>query len=203
MLDVDTLGNGSDLAPIGTPSFNGTGGLDFDAADGLTLGTGITTGDFRLELDLVFDNVIGYRKIIDFQSQTTDEGLYIGQSSDLEFYDGFGNSGVTLLSGVSYTLGVQKLAGVTRIDLDGLPQFSFLQAEPTTSNTNTLTFFVDDVTTSGEDLIGTVSAIRILNVTAVPEPNAFALFILIFGAAFAIRRRKVEQSRALEYLSRR
>ena len=157
----DSLANGPDMVPIGEPTLSSTD-LTFGEPDGISLATNITTGDYRIEMDVTFSSFSFYSKIIDFKDRQLDEGFYVGPLSQfLTFYRGLGTGFTQLLPGTTYTIALEKNATSVSAFLDGDLQFTFTGSEPAVASANSLVFFADDFQVSGEGAVGSVDAIRI------------------------------------------
>lgn len=53
------------------------GGYRFPAGAGLAITNALPRAIYTLDLEVGFDEVTGYRKLVDFKSLTTDEGVYV------------------------------------------------------------------------------------------------------------------------------
>jgi hypothetical protein len=71
---VDDLG-GPSLAGLGG-GFT-TGGYQFAVNQGLGLSNAVPVDTYTIDIKFAFDQIGGYRKLLDFKALTTDEGLYV------------------------------------------------------------------------------------------------------------------------------
>ncbi len=191
----DTLGAGVDLVASGG-SVSG-GRYHFSSNQGLRLDLALLdTSNYGIEFKVrIDDNLSGYKKLIDFQSLSSDIGLYT-LGSQVNFYDGGGYHG-TIALGTDFTLGLERKAGTVSIFLNGdlIDSFDDNFYTNAVSSANILNFFVDDfVTSQSESFAGSVDFIRIhqdaSTFSAVPEPSSFLLVgLAVFGAVG--RRRRV------------
>jgi hypothetical protein len=55
----------------------GATGFKFEANKGLQLTDALTVSAYTIDLEFAFDQIAGYRKIVDFKALSTDEGLYV------------------------------------------------------------------------------------------------------------------------------
>lgn len=183
----DALNNSAALSAIGSPTMAG-GTLSFTEPDGLSLTTTLTSGDYRIEFDVILTQLGRYNKLIDFKNGALDEGFYVGPGDNLLFYNSLGAGSTLLQENVLYTVALEKIGDSVRAFLNGVEQFNFTGSGPATAATDTLVLFADDSFTTGEGAVGSVDAIR-LYVTVVPEPSSFALVAVVSGF-LAIRVRK-------------
>lgn len=185
----DTLGNGNDLT-----SFGGTiGGGSYSFADnqGLRLTSALTsTSDYAIEINIQNnDDLIGYKKLIDFQDLTSESGLYLYENT-LDFYPDDTTAGTYLLN-TDLIVGLARSGGTVELFLDGVSVYSFLDVNGEgVSSLNILNFFIDDDNQNslGESFSGSVNFIRIHDdsstfgmeppMTNVPEPGTLTIFAL-------------------------
>ncbi|MEM7246227.1 MAG: LamG-like jellyroll fold domain-containing protein [Acidobacteriota bacterium] len=121
------------------------GGYGFEEAQGLTLDAALTDS-YTISMHFRFDDVTGYRRILDFKGGAADEGLYVF-GPKLHFYD------LELDSAPgSFPPNVFKHVVVTRdpltdrveVYLDGQPAFGFDDLDDLAVFTSGPVFFIDD-----------------------------------------------------------
>jgi Concanavalin A-like lectin/glucanases superfamily len=71
---VDDFG-GPSIDPLGGGF--ATGGYTFAANQGLGLSNAVPVATYTIDIKFAFDQIGGYRKLLDFKALTTDEGLYV------------------------------------------------------------------------------------------------------------------------------
>jgi hypothetical protein len=194
--------NGSLADSKGGPSLVANGGVlgatgyTFGANQGLTLsGLNITGDDYKIEIGFFFNQLSGYRKIIDFSNLASDNGLYT-LGSALNFYPVRTGPGNAFQTGQLASLVLTRSVGDANVigSVNGAQQFIFTD-NSNLALSNVLNFFIDDRRTGGgEAATGFVDYIRISNsaaVTAVPLPAALPLLLAgLAGLGAASRRRK-------------
>jgi hypothetical protein len=179
-------------------------GYTFAANQGLQLATPLTDpGHYTIELNFAFDNISGYRKILDFKSLGPDSGFYF-YYGNLNFYPAITSGQVDTTAGqpvevvLSRDSATQQFTGyvngtqvITFSDTTGLAVLS----SPATG----LYFFIDDAATGQrESSGGVVTKIRIFDTVlqpaevlslaqdtlplSVPEPSTITLLALGLGA---------------------
>ncbi len=194
--------NGSLADSLGGPSLFANGGTvdasgySFGANQGLTLSglNLVSTGAYEIELGFSFNDLNGYRKIIDFSNLASDAGLYtLGDA--LNFYPvTTGPVGVFQPGQLANLVLTRTSAGSVTGSVNGVPQFSFFDSSALAIS-DTLNFFIDDFATSQSEASGGfVDYIRISDsavVSPVPLPAALPLFVAgLAGAGMAAKRRK-------------
>jgi hypothetical protein len=202
---ADSLG-GPSLTSLGGTL--GAGTYTFGAEQGLSLSGALTASqaaNYSVYMDFDFDDLTGYRKILDFKNLASDNGLY-DLSTDLNYYNfSFGPSG-------AFTAGIFAQVVLTRDSVSGLLTgyvngVEQIQFTDTTSDAvfnaanNIINFFEDDAVTGGrESSSGAVSEIRIYDgaltasevtalSTTVPEP--ISLVLTGTGLLLCVVRRKL------------
>lgn len=187
---ADSLG-GPSLTSLGGTV--GAGEYAFGAQQGLSLSGALTAsqiGNYSIYMDFEFNDLSGYKKIVDFKNLASDNGLY-NLSSDLNYYNfSFGADGAfTAGSFAQVVLTRDSASGLVTGYVNGLEQIQFTD---TTSDAvfnaanNVINFFQDDNVTGGrESTSGAVSEIRIYDgaltasqvaaLTAAPEPMSLVL----------------------------
>jgi hypothetical protein len=206
----DTLGGPSLVADGGTQSATG---YSFGANQGLNLSSALSnSGDYSILMDFSFTDLAGFRKILDFQDRTSDNGLY-NLTAALEFFPVAAGSAVfspNVLARVVLT----RDAGTTKVTgyVNGAPQLSFNDSTPLavfSATNNIIRFFEDDnVTGQREASAGLATEIQIYNgaltddqvarlggpgtgPSGVPEPAALTLVGFGLLSLGLVRRIKV------------
>jgi hypothetical protein len=200
--------NGSLNDAQGGPAITANGGvLDangyrFDRNQGLTVSglNLVSDGAYTIELGFSFDNISGYRKIVDFSGLASDVGLY-SLGSSLNFYPVVnGPSGVISAATLINLVISRTSTGTVTGTVNGVQQWVF-QDTNNRALSNTLNFFIDDRATGGrESTSGFVDYVRISDgnaVSAVPLPAALPLFIAgLAGFGVMTRRRRMAKATA-------
>jgi hypothetical protein len=190
----DTLGGPSLVADGGTQSATG---YSFGANQGLNLSSALSnSGDYSILMDFSFSDLTGYRKILDFQDRTSDNGLY-NLNTALDFYPVAGGSPIfspNVLARVVLTrdAGTNAVTGY----FNGAQQLTFNDSSSLAvfgATNNIIRFFEDDFATQNEASAGRASEIQIYNgaltaadvrdlggpgeipTSGVPEPAALTL----------------------------
>ncbi|MBI2396797.1 MAG: hypothetical protein HYV17_03310 [Xanthomonadales bacterium] len=157
-------------SPTTVLSFAEGAGLVLTPTTGL-----IASNTYSVAMLVRFDDVSGYRKILDFRNGTDDDGLY-NYSGELYLYPDFEGTPTPITAGAYHWVvmtrdGAGNIVGyvdaaqqITGSDTNGI---GIIDAA------NTLRFFADDTTTTGEESAGAVSRIRIFDhVLSQPEVAA-------------------------------
>ncbi|MGA9160391.1 MAG: hypothetical protein WB297_05945, partial [Actinomycetota bacterium] len=120
---------------------------------------------YSIEVLFRFDLLAGYRKIIDFKDGSSDDGLYMLDGC-LTFFPKEQDV-LTKIGSDSYVQVVLTRGPADRVVgyVNGVRQFAFNDRAglAKVSGSNTLRFFVDDATTTGEWSSGAVSQIRLFD----------------------------------------
>ena len=199
-----TIPTAPDLVPfvLGSYSSASIGGTpttvyNFGTQQGLSLNTSLISNNYTIAALLQFNDITGYRKIFDFKSLTSDNGLYTN-NGQLNFYsENLG--GPTVGSGAFFEVVLTRDSSNALVTayLDGTPVFSFSDSSSlgVISAANLLNIFQDDATTGGnESSSGSVAGLRIFdNVLTDAEvaaldlrtPSAVPGPLPLFGAAAA------------------
>ncbi len=196
---ADDLG-GPSLTPLGGTL--GSTGYAFGADQGLTVDGVVNEAVYTIDLAFSFDELSGYRRIIDFQNQASDTGLYV-YSGDLNFYNEVTGSGTPFAALEMTRVTVTRDAtGLFVGYVNGVQQVAFIDAAALATfsgPTQMASFFRDDLAVPGEASAGFVDDIRIYGsalsaaevaalptVGSVPEPAAAVL--LLAGLLLVFRR---------------
>jgi hypothetical protein len=170
-----SLGTAPDLVEVeeGSSAFtvDGTTGvtvLRFDGGRGLALAPTtrvIRSSGYSIEVLVRFDLLAGYRKVIDFKNGSADDGLYLLDGCLIFFPNVQG--ALTRIGSDSYVQIVLTRDAADRVVgyVDGVRQFAFDDRGglAKVGGSDSLRFFVDDVTTTQEWSSGAVSQIRLFD----------------------------------------
>ena len=208
-----TIATAPDLVPFafgtyipvsigGTP----TTAYKFGKNEGLSLNTtGLISDNYTIAALFSFDDISGWRKILDYKNLTSDNELYIF-NGQLYFYP-VANGGPIVSPGTFLETVLTRNSTINLVTayFDGTPVFSFTDSTPygVISVANILNIFQDDFITAGsESSSGSVAGIRIFNhvltdaevanlnlITPVPGPLPLFGFAAAFGWSRSLRRR--------------
>ncbi len=170
-----SLGTAPDLVEVesGSTAFtaDGTTGvtvLRFAGGRGLALAPTthvIRSSGYSIEILFRFDLLAGFRKVIDFKNGSTDDGLYVLDGC-LTFFPKEQDA-LTRIGSDSYVQVVLTRDAADRVVgyVDGVRQFAFDDRGglAKVGGSDSLRFFVDDVTTTQEWSSGAVSQIRLFD----------------------------------------
>jgi hypothetical protein len=142
--------------------------LSFAGGRGLALAptTRVIRGPgYSIEILFRLDRIAGFRKVIDFKDDSTDNGVYLLDGC-LIFFPNEQDS-FTKIGPDSYVQIVLTRDAADRVVgyVDGIRQFAFDDRGglAKVARSGTLRFFVDDATTTGEWSSGAVSQIRLFD----------------------------------------
>ncbi len=142
--------------------------LRFAGGRGLALAPttrAIRSSGYSIEILFRFDLLAGYRKVIDFKNGSSDDGLYLLDGC-LNFFPKE-QVALTRIGSDSYVQIVLTRDAADRVVgyVDGVRQFAFNDRGglAKVGGSDSLRFFVDDVTTTGEWSSGAVSQIRLFD----------------------------------------
>lgn len=166
----------------------------------------VNASEYTLDITFSLNNIMGWRKIVDFNNRTDDAGLYLYwdkvsfATTSESWFDGFGSAGAE--SGTRLTL-TRDNTGVVSAYLNGSFQLSF------NDSTNKAVFgssggqtsawlLADDVLFDGrEQPTGTITSVKVFDhaltanqIAAVPEPETMALVAAGLLTAFTLGRRR-------------
>ncbi|MBI5693842.1 MAG: LamG domain-containing protein [Verrucomicrobia bacterium] len=184
-------------------------GYVFAANQGLTLTSPLLNpAHYSLEFSFRFDDVNGYRKLVDFHDRVDDGGFYILNGA-LNFYPVITANTADFTPNTTFHVVLTRdgASGIVNGYVNGQLRFTFNDTGPGatfTSTGNKVTFFADDFATSqGEASGGSVNYIRVYNgaLTAtevgtlfatgapsvVPEPR---VVLLLAGGSLALLARR-------------
>ncbi len=202
--NYDFSGNLSDS--IGGVTLIPNGGMvtsseyQFLANQGLALQSPRALKSYTLAMRFRFSEVSGFRKAVDFENLTSDNGLYVSDAR-LELYGGTGAG-----PDGAFAANVFSVVALTRNDstknvigyVNGIKQWEFTDngevAVPGfTSGVSTFQFIKDDGVTSAEASAGAVDWIKVYDAplsmadiaglsTSVPEPGLVMICGLVSGS---------------------
>jgi len=207
----DALGGPSLVAYGGTL---GASGYTFGANQGLSLSSGINASDYSIVLDFSIANTSGYRKLIDFKSRASDNGLY-NLNTALDFYPQPAGPALALQANTvrRVTLTRDGSTNTTNGYVNGVVQFTFVDGSAVSTFSdpgNIVNFFMDDFATSQREAsAGFADAIRIYDgaltagevappLASVPEPMSL---VLLGSGIVALARRGARCKSALRNYS--
>jgi hypothetical protein len=187
------LGSYSSVSIGGTP----TTVYNFGKQQGLSLdATGLISDNYTIAALFSFDDISGYRKILDFKNLTSDTGLYT-LGGQLNFYNN-AIDGPTVGPGTFFEALLTRDSSTKLVSayFDGTPVFSFTDSADLAviSTDNLLNIFQDDLAVPGENSSGSVAGLRIFDkvltdaeVAALDlrTPSAVPGPLPLFGAAAA------------------
>ncbi|MBV5275091.1 MAG: IPTL-CTERM sorting domain-containing protein [Lamprocystis purpurea] len=150
--------------------------LTFPRGNGLQLAptTGVTTSStYTIVLLARLLDTTNFRRYIDFKNGSSDTGLY-NSSGRLVFYDFAQGAGTPITANSYRQVVITRDVTATVVGyVDGVQQFTFNDSGGGGIITaNTLRFFVDDATVSGEDSAGAVARIRVFDTALTPDQVA-------------------------------
>jgi hypothetical protein len=175
------------------------GGLTFDNTSGL-----IPSNNYSVEMVFQFgQNDNAWRRIIDVQNRTSDNGFYVDPSNNLNVFPVPGAGGVvTSGSFFDVFLTVDPSDNVVGY-LSGVPQFTASTNLMDIDASNLMNFFLDNIAGggTGEWSNGDVALIKIYNTAltgdevaaatafpSVPEPGSWSLFAAGAGLLLVMRK---------------
>ena len=212
---ADTFG-GPSLVAIGSPAAaleGGASGYRFDpAGEGFSLTNALTNpGVYSVELRFLFDVTSGYRKVIDFQNLTQDQGFYNLSGTAVYFTETSGPPNAFTAGQFAHVVITRSATNVFSAYVDGTLDLSFTDASnKAVFAGNVINFLRDDMSQNSEHSSGFVDYVRIYdealtaqqvlarfqagdtNLSQVPEPATVALLaggLLAVGGVAARRRR--------------
>lgn len=194
---ADSLG-GADITNNGGTL--GATGITFGANQGPSLAIFNNTEVFSIIIGFSFNELIGYRKILDFKDRTSDAGLY-NLSDSLNFFPFNATVANQFQVGVLHRLVFTRdAAGNVNTFVDGNNGLSFVDSAGQATIPSVLHFFNDDFAFGPfESSSGFVDYIQVYDAAitnqgvisgVVPEPASWALLIAGFGLVGATMRRR-------------
>ena len=202
--------NGSLADALGGPAITNNGGtlggsgITFSNNQGPSLGGFSNTAVYSIAIEFSFDNLGGYRKIIDFKSRTSDTGLY-AFGSGLNFYPVTTATNQFTAGQATRLVVTRDAAGTFTGNIGDSAVISFLDSSNLATITSDLHFFRDDFATGQfESEAGFVNYIKIYDTAltaeqvaglgggtgSIPEPASWAMMIAGFGLVGAAMRRR-------------
>ncbi len=180
-------------------------GIRFGQGQGPSITGFANLAAYSIEVAFSFDQLFGYRRILDFANKTSDQGLY-NRSGFTSFFPVGTSAQADFATGVVRTLVLTRdMAGSTTAYVGGVPVLNFVDTPGQAIIGSALTFFNDDLVFSGEESPGFVDFIRIYDdpltpeevaelvpPSAIPEPATWAMLcvgFLVIVSAVRNRRR--------------
>jgi hypothetical protein len=161
--------DGATRAVLHFPQFNGVA---------LAPTTGLIRSDvYSVAILFSFDEIDGYRRLLDFKNGVTDDGVY-SYGGDLNFYPITTGSGTPLVAGAYHQVVLTRdAAGTVTGYVDGAQEISFSDSDgdAVVDENNRLRFFQDNTGGSApvrESSAGNVARIRVYNVALTPQEVA-------------------------------
>lgn len=140
--------------------------LAFPTGNGLVLPAATTVvprDTYTIVVYFRFEEVSGYRRIVDLKAATSDTGLY-SYDGVLAFYSGINGEDVAVTPNTWVQVALTRDSGRNVVGYaNGVEQFRFADDEESAviSAADTLRFFRDDNAVSGEQSAGAVARIRL------------------------------------------
>jgi hypothetical protein len=184
----------------------GANGFAFASGDGLTL-TGVVGSTYSIAMRFRFDNVDGYRRMLDFKNRTSDNGPYVLNGASNFYNITTGPTSPYATQQLGLTIFTRDNTGLFSAYFGGALQYSFLDATTeAVPSANIVRFFQDDLAVPNEASGGLVNYIATWNsaltaqqvaaftpgapVTTTPEPASFVLLAAGMLAVGVVRARK-------------
>ena len=168
---------------------------------GLSLNTTglVAPTSYSAELVFSFDNLTGFRRVIDVFDRTSDTGFYVDPNNHLTVFPTSGTGPNTFTAGYHHVILTVASNGTVKGYIDGLSDFSTTTTVMNLSNsaTKTMNLFLDNVTgnSAGEFSSGKIAQFRLYDgvltdaealalsqTPIVPEPASLALLALSLPA---------------------
>ncbi|MEO7996302.1 MAG: PEP-CTERM sorting domain-containing protein [Gemmatimonadaceae bacterium] len=197
---------GPSLAAIGGTL--GANGFSFGFNEGLSL-TGVFGSSYTVAMRFRFDDVTGYRRIIDFQNRTSDNGPYVLDGAANFYNIATGPTAPYAPNQMGLTILTRTQTGLFTAYFGGAMQYQFADnLSDGVPAGNTVNFFQDDLAFANEASAGFVDYIgtwdRALSsrevaafvpggpVTTTPEPSSMLLVgVGILFAGIARNRKRI------------
>jgi hypothetical protein len=182
--EVDTLNKVSNMTKT-VYRFKKNCGLQFDNA----LAANFLDSTYSIELYFVFDDVNGWKRVIDWKNRTTDDGAYV-YYGQIGFYD-FAISDSAPVKQGEYTYYIVTRDGITKnlkIYTDATTEINFTDAdnEGVIDTSHVLNFFFDDLQVQDEASSGAVALLNIYNYV-LDSVTVKHKFDSLHGQLFAVR----------------
>uniref|UniRef100_Q027E8 Ice-binding protein C-terminal domain-containing protein n=1 Tax=Solibacter usitatus (strain Ellin6076) TaxID=234267 RepID=Q027E8_SOLUE len=175
----------------------GPAGYAFGANQGLNVSSALSNaGNYSILVDFSFQDLSGYRKILDFKDLASDNGVY-NLNTDLNFYNfAFGPNGAFTVNTLARVIVTRDSGTGLEVGyVNGVQEFSFTDVSSDgvfTGTNGIIRFFEDDGATSQREASGglatrisiydsALSASEVADLggpqtsSAVPEPASFLL----------------------------
>lgn len=185
---------------IGTPDNAGQAGLTLNT-------TGLLTSNSVYTVELIFkftERADAWRRIVDVQNRTSDNGFYVDPSNKLNVYPIGGGSPFS--NNEYHDVFLTNDNGTVKFYLDGSAQASLLTSVMDIDASNLINLFLDNVVGGGqgEYSSGSIALFQLYNealgadvippVPGVPEPQTYALLLVGLGVVAAATRRRQRAS---------
>ncbi len=175
--DLTDIGSGINSFVTDTVGGSSRTVLQFPKGNGLALSptTGVIPSDtYSIALLFRFDEISGYRRIVDFKNGASDTGLY-NLNGNLHFYNITGGTSAPIQANTYVQVVLTRDSAKNVVGyVNGVQQFSFVDTSDLAliDANNTLRFFKDDNAVPNEDSGGAVARIRLYNGALTPSEVA-------------------------------
>ena len=197
--------------------FNFVGTSDNAGQAGLSLSSvGLLTSSSVYSMELIFkftERANGWRRIVDVQHRTSDNGFYVDPGNNLNVFPVGGGSPFT--NNVYHDVFLVNNNGQVSFYLDGSAQATVTAPFMAVDSSNLINLFLDNVLAGGQNEYssGSIALFQLYNealgaanipvvpvlpgappVAGIPEPQTYAMLLAGMGALAVITRRRKHES---------